>query len=67
MTNRKDLPTLVLGLCFAGYLAIAMGYVAHDGLGLSRETIRYAAILSAALLGTLLALNYLSKKLQRAK
>jgi hypothetical protein len=67
MTNRKDLLTILLGLCFAGYLAIAMGYVAHDGLGLPREQIRYAATISATLLGTLLAIDYLSRKLRSAK
>jgi hypothetical protein len=67
MTIKKDLPTILLGLCFAGYLAIAMGYVAHDGLGLPSEQIRHAATISATPLGTLLAIDYLSRKLRRAK
>lgn len=67
MTNRKDLATIVLALCAAAYLAIAMDYVADVGLGLSGEKIRGAATLSATLLGTLLAVDYLSRKLRRAK
>ena len=66
MTNRKDLPTLVLAICTAGYLAIAMGYVSHDGLGFSREQIRDTATVSATLLGALLAVDFLGRKLRRA-
>jgi hypothetical protein len=64
--NRKNLPTIVLAFCVAGFFALAFGYLAHDGLGFSRQQIRDAAIVSASLLGTLLAVDYLSK-LRRAK
>jgi ABC-type Fe3+-siderophore transport system permease subunit len=67
MTNKTDIITILLGLCFAGYLAVAMGYVAHDGLGLPSEQIRLAATISATLLGALLAMDYLSRKSPPAK
>ena len=67
MTNKTDITTILLGLCFAGYLAVAMGYVAHDGLGLPTEQIRLAATISATLLGALLAVDYLSRKSPPAK
>jgi hypothetical protein len=55
-----------MAFCTAGFIAVAMDYVAHDGLGFSRETIRDAAILSAGLLATLLAIDYLSRRIRRA-
>ncbi|SDR90062.1 hypothetical protein [Bradyrhizobium canariense] len=67
MMLRKDLLTIVIALCVAGYLAMTLGFVAHDDLGFSREKIRAAAALSAILLGLLLVIDYLGKKLRRAK
>jgi hypothetical protein len=64
--NGKRLSTIVLGLCVAALFAVAFGYLAHDGFGYSRHQVRDVAIVSASLLGTLLAVDYLSK-LRRAK
>ena len=66
MTDRNDLYKIVMAFCTAGFIAVAMDYVAHDGLGFSRETIRDAAIPSAGLLATLLAIDYLSRRIRRA-
>jgi hypothetical protein len=49
------------------YAAIAMGYVAQNGLGFSLEEIRGAAILTALVLTTAITIEFFGKKLRKAK
>jgi hypothetical protein len=46
----------------AAYAAIALGYVARYGLGVSLEAIRGAAMLTAVTLATVIAIEFFGKK-----
>ena len=51
----------------AAYAAILIGYVAHHNLGFRVEEIRGAAVLTAVIVATLLAIDFFGKKLRGAK
>jgi membrane-bound metal-dependent hydrolase YbcI (DUF457 family) len=48
-------------------VAFLLGYAAHHDWGLSRATIRTDALLTALLLGILLAIDMFGRKLRRPK
>lgn len=54
-------------VCGAFLAAGSLGFVAHYGLGLSRQEIRTDALLFAALLVTLIAIEFFVTKLRKSK
>ncbi len=67
MKSKLDAVTAVSAVGVAVYAAIAMEYMAQFGLGLSLEEIRGAAMLTAVVLTTAIAIEFFGKKLRRAK
>ena len=63
MYDRTDLVTMATAVCLAGYAALALWYVALFDIGLTREGVRIAATVAAILLGAVLALDFLVRKL----
>jgi hypothetical protein len=47
--------------------ASSVGYIAHYDLGFSRQEIRTKAVIGAAIIGLLMAAEYLNKKLRKPK
>jgi hypothetical protein len=47
--------------------ALSVGYIAHYDLGFSRQEIRTQAVTGAAIIGLLVATEYLGKKLRKPK
>jgi hypothetical protein len=58
---------LLLFVAAAGVVATLLGLFVHDGLGLSRHTIRSDALISAALLVGLILVEVLSSRFGRKK
>ena len=44
-----------------------MGYIAHYDLGFSRQEIRTQAVICAVIIGLLVTIEYLGKKLRKPK
>jgi hypothetical protein len=44
--------------------AFLLGYSAHDELGLSRDVIRFGALLAALIIGTVVAIDYNLSKIK---
>jgi hypothetical protein len=51
----------------AGMIALTLGYVAHDHLGLSGDAIRTDACAAAAVLAALVAIEVFGKKWRKPK
>ena len=49
----------------AAFAALFLGYVAHYNFGLSREQIRIPAVLAAAIIAVLIAIEFFGKKLRK--
>jgi hypothetical protein len=47
--------------------ALSVGYIAHYDFGFSRQEIRTQAVIGAAIIGLLMATEYLGKKLRKPK
>jgi hypothetical protein len=47
--------------------ALSVGYIAHYDLGFSQQEIRAKAVIGAAIIGLLMATEYLGKKLRKPK
>jgi hypothetical protein len=47
--------------------ALSVGYIAHYGFGFSWQEIRTQAVIGAAIIGLLMATEYLGKKLRKPK
>jgi hypothetical protein len=47
--------------------ALSVGYIAHYDFGFSRQEIRTKAVIGAAIIGLLMATEYLGKKLRKSK
>jgi hypothetical protein len=58
MESRFDIVTIASAVGVAAYLAIAMGYLAHNLLGFSLQEIRGAAVLIAVAIGSLIAVDF---------
>ena len=67
MYDRTDLVTIATAVWLAGYAAMALWYVALFDIGLTREGVRIAATVAAILLGVVLALDFLVRKLGKRK
>jgi hypothetical protein len=65
MKNKLDAITAVSAVGVAVYAAIAMGYVAQYGFGFSLEEIRGAAMLTAVVLTTAIAIEFFGKKFRK--
>jgi hypothetical protein len=66
MESKLDgLVTIVIAVCVAAYAALAIGYLAR--LELSLQEIRGAAVLIAAVIATLVGIDFCGKKLRKAK
>jgi hypothetical protein len=64
--SRFDIGTIATAVCVAGYVAIALRYVALYDLGLSREEVRSGAMIVAILMAALVAVDFFGKKLGKA-
>jgi hypothetical protein len=67
MENKLDGVTVASAVGVAAYAAIAVGYVAQNGLGFSLEEIRGTALVIAVLVAALIAIDFFGKKLGKAK
>jgi formate-dependent nitrite reductase membrane component NrfD len=67
MYDRTDLVTIATAVWLAGYAAMALWYVALFDIGLTREGVRIGAMVAAILLGVVLALDFLVRKLGKRK
>ena len=67
MENKPDIAAIIIGVCVAGYAALAIRYVAQHDLGFSLQHIRGAAIAVAASLATLVAVDFLGGAHSKAK
>jgi len=60
METKPDIAAMVIGVCVAGYAALAIRYVAQQDLGFSLQHIRGTAIAIATPLAALLAADFLA-------
>jgi hypothetical protein len=67
MDDRTDLVTIATAVWLAGYAAMALWYVALFDIGLTREGVRIAATVAAILLGAVVAIDFLVRKLDERK
>jgi formate-dependent nitrite reductase membrane component NrfD len=67
MYDRTDLVTIATAVWLAGYAAMALWYVALFDIGLTREGVRIGAMVAAILLGVVLALDFLVRRLGKRK
>jgi Na+/melibiose symporter-like transporter len=51
----------------AAIAALSLGYVAHYDLGLSRQEVRIPAVVAAAVIALLVAIEFFGKKLGKPK
>jgi hypothetical protein len=51
----------------AGFAALALAFIAHYDFGLSREEIPTPAVVGAAVIAVLVAVEYFGKKLAKPK
>jgi hypothetical protein len=65
MDDRTDLVTIATAVSLAGYAAIALWYVALFDIGFTREGVRIGATVAAILLGAVVAIDFLLRKLGR--
>jgi hypothetical protein len=61
MDKEIDLLTISIAIGVAAYLAIIMGCIAQDDLGLSNSQIRDAAMITAAAIGAPVAAEFLAR------
>jgi hypothetical protein len=62
MESRFDIVTIASAVFVAGYAAMALRYVALYDLGLSRHEVRSGAIIAAALMAAMVAIDFLARK-----
>ena len=67
MDDRTDLVTIATAVSLAGYAAIALWYVALFDIGFTREGVRIGATVAAILLGAVVAIDFLVRKLDERK
>ena len=67
MESKFDMVTIVHLVGVAAYAAIALDCVAHYDLGFSIYEIRGAAIITAAVIAALIAVDFFGKKLGKAE
>jgi hypothetical protein len=67
METRFDLVIIASAICVAGYVAIAIGYLALHNFGLSCDLASCVAMLAAILIAATLAMNHFGKRLRNTK
>jgi hypothetical protein len=67
MTDRRDPVVIAMAVCVAGYIALAIDYVAHQGLGFSSAHIGAAATGTAVIVASVLAVDHFGRKLRGAR
>ena len=67
MENKPDIVTMAVAVSVAAYVAIAMDYVALYDLGLSIQQIRGLALSIAVATAAPIAVDFLGKRLRKAK
>jgi hypothetical protein len=67
MENKPDIAAIIIGICVAGYAALAIRYVAQHDFGFSLQHIRGAAIAIAAGIATLVVADFLGGTRSKAK
>jgi hypothetical protein len=65
-TIESALSLMTFGVA-ATAVALSLAYIAHYDLGLSREEIRTAAVIGAAVIAALVAVEFFGKRLRKAK
>jgi hypothetical protein len=63
MENKFDIVTIASAVCVAGYVAMALRYVALYDLGLSRQEVRSGAVLVAIAMAAMVAIDFFGSKL----
>jgi hypothetical protein len=63
METRFDIVTMASAVCVAGYVAIALRYVALYDLGLSSQQVRSGAVITAIAMAALIAVDFFGNKL----
>jgi hypothetical protein len=63
MESRFDIVTMASAVCVAGYVAIALRYVALYDLGLSGQQIRSGAVITAIAMAAMVAIDFVGSKL----
>jgi hypothetical protein len=69
MESRPSETAILRWLAAVGAVvtALSVEYIAHYDLGYSRQEIRTQAVIGAAIIGLLMAAEYLGKKLRKPK
>jgi hypothetical protein len=62
MDSKPDIAAIIIGVCVAGYAALAIRYVAQHDLGFSLQHIRGAAIACATVIAALVAADFLTRR-----
>jgi hypothetical protein len=57
--------SLVMVMSVAAAIALSLAYIAHYDFGLSREEIRTPAVVGAAVIAVLVAVEFFGKKLRK--
>jgi hypothetical protein len=63
METRFDIVTMASAVCVAGYVAIALRYVALYDLGLSGQQVRGGAVITAIAMAAMIAVDFFGNKL----
>jgi hypothetical protein len=63
METRLDIVTMASAVCVAGYVAIALRYVALYDLGLSGQQVRSGAVITAIAMAAMIAVDFFGNKL----
>jgi hypothetical protein len=63
METRFDIVTMASAVCVAGYVAIALRYVALYDLGLSGHQVRSGAVITAIAMAAMIAVDFFGNKL----
>jgi hypothetical protein len=63
METRFDIVTMASAVCVAGYVAIALRYVALYDLGLSGQQVRSGAVITAIAMAAMIAVDFFGNKL----
>lgn len=67
MESKFDIVTTASAICVAAYVAIAIGSVASYDLGFSSQEIRGTAVSIAVTIAALIAIDFFSQKLGKAR
>jgi hypothetical protein len=57
---------ILMSLVSAAFTALSLAYIAHYNFGLSRQEIRISAMVGAAMIATLVAIEFFGKKFRKS-